>query len=477
MKKLILITSAVFFTFSLSAQNMRSGYFMDGYAFAHEMNPALTSSRGYFSIPALGNFNLSASTSLSLSSILYPKADGSGLTTFLNQEISAGQALSKFKDSNSLELSTNLPVISFGFWGKRLFHNFELSLRADVNASLPYDLFRFAKEGSVNGNIFNLDNTSLGLTTYMSAAYGFSLPIGKYVRFGAKAKVLFGILAADLNLAGTRLEASKDRWMVSTAGNLALALPAGVDAPVDENGLYDWSRIGDSFSDYDISSIGESFGSAGAAVDLGVEVTLFNSLRLSAAVTDLGFISWNNYNAGEGLKDSDGKPLEYVVIDGNSTPDDFSAVGERLQDCIKIQATETAVRKTRMLNPLIYIGAQYHMPFYDRLSVGVLSTTKIVDKARTWSEGRFSINLDPANWFSISTNYAYSTFGQSAGAALSFHFPGLNLFVGTDSYIPMTSVTPQYIPINAMTTSVTVGLNVMFGKYRGFYYTKTNKNK
>ena len=80
MKKLILITSAVIFTFSLSAQNMRSGYFMDGYAFAHEMNPALTSSRGYFSIPALGNFNLSASTNLSLSSILYPKADGSGLT-------------------------------------------------------------------------------------------------------------------------------------------------------------------------------------------------------------------------------------------------------------------------------------------------------------------------------------------------------------------------------------------------------------
>ncbi len=476
MKKLILITSAVIFTFSLSAQNMRSGYFMDGYAFAHEMNPALTSSRGYFSIPALGNFNLSASTNLSLSSILYPKADGSGLTTFLNQEIAAGQALSKFKDSNSLELSTNLPIISFGFWGRRLFHTFEISLRADVNASLPYDLFRFAKEGSVNGNVFNLDNTSLGLTTYMSAAYGFSLPIGKCVRFGAKAKVLFGILAADLNLAGTRLEASRDRWMVSTAGNLALALQAGVNAPVDENGLYDWSRIGDSFSDYDISSIGKAFGSAGAAVDLGVEVTLFKSLRLSAAVTDLGFISWNNYNVGEGLKDSDGKPLEYVVIDRNSTPDDFSAVGERLQDCIKIQATDTGVRKTRMLNPLIYIGAQYHMPFYSRLSVGLLSTTKIVDKARTWSEGRFYVNLDPANWFSISANYGYSTFGQSAGAALSFHLPGLNLFVGTDSYIPMTSVTPQYIPINAMTTSVTVGLNIMFGKYRGFYGTKTNKN-
>lgn len=477
MKKLILvIASAVFITISLSAQNMRSGYFMDGYAFAHEMNPALTSSRGYFSIPALGNFNLSASTNLSLSSILYPKPDGSGLTTFLNSSIPASMAMSRFRTDNSVEVSTNLPVISFGFWGRRLFHTFEISLRADVNASLPYDLFRFAKEGSVNGSIFSLDNTSVGLTGYLSAAYGFSLPIGKCVRLGAKAKVLFGVLSADLNLAGTRIEASRDRWMVSTAGQFALALPAGINAPVDENGLYDWSRIGDSFSGYDISSIGEAFGSAGAAVDLGVEVTLFKSLRLSAAVTDLGFISWNNYNEGVGLKDSDGKPLEYVVIDKNSTPDDFSAVGERLQDCIKIQATETAVRKTRMLNPLIYIGAQYHMPFYDRLSVAFLSTTKIVDKARTWSEGRFYINLDPSNWISISTNYAYSTFGQSAGAALSFHLPGLNLFVGTDSYIPMTSVTPQFIPINSMTTSVTVGLNIMFGKYRGFYDTKTNKN-
>lgn len=473
MKRVVATVLAVVLAISgLSAQNMRTGYFMDGYAFNFKMNPAIGSSRGFFSIPVLGNTNAGVSTNLALSSILYPKSDGSGLTLFLNSEVPAEFALSKFKPINKLNVNTDLSLIAFGFWtgsSFRMFHNFEVSLKADVNASLPYDLFRFAKEGTVNGDMFRLDNLAVSANTYLSVAYGFNIPIGKHVRLGARVKALFGLASAELDLTGTRLQAASDKWTISTAGKLMMALPAKAELPVDEDGNYNFAGLGESFSNPDLlSNISSTFGSAGAAVDLGVTVDFLENFTASVSVTDLGFISWNNCYLGEGLKDASGQPVEYVVVDNTATTD-FSQLGEKLQNCIKIHSTEYGVKKTTMLSPMLYAGLQYRMPFYERLSVGALSSTKFSGKSATWTEGRFCINLDPVNWFSISTNYAYSTFGHSAGAALSFHLPGLNLFVGTDSYIPLTNVTPQWVPVNAVTTSVTVGLNIMFGRYSGRY--------
>ena len=124
-----------------------------------------------------------------------------------------------------------------------------------------------------------------------------------------------------------------------------------------------------------------------------------------------------------------------------------------------------------MLDPTVYVGLEYRMPFYRRMSVGLLSTTKI-SGIYTWTEGRLSVNVNPTNWFSATTNYAYSTFGHSAGLAFTLHLPGFNMFVGTDSYIPMLNVNPQFIPINKVNTSVTYGINIMFGAYNGRYAVK-----
>ena len=41
------------------AQMLNSAYFTEGYALRHTMNPAYDNSQSYFSIPVLGNINVS----------------------------------------------------------------------------------------------------------------------------------------------------------------------------------------------------------------------------------------------------------------------------------------------------------------------------------------------------------------------------------------------------------------------------------
>ncbi len=441
---------------------------MDGYAYKFKMNPAMGSSRGFVALPVLGNFNLGVESNLGLSSVLYPKQDGSGLTTFLNSEVDTKTALAKFDARNSINTNTDLSLIAFGFWGKkgRMFHTVDLSLKADVAATLPYDLFRFAKEGSVNGNVFDLGDTGVKLGSHLSLAYGVSLPIGKYVRFGARAKFLMGIASAEASLKGTKIVTAPSGWYTETDGSVEGGLPMGMYLPVNEKNYVDWKGIGDTFKT-DSEAISKSCRNFGGAVDLGVTVDFLKNFTASVSVTDLGFICWDNWSSASAAKDADGNPKRtYVFKSGEET--DFSKLGDKFLDCLNFNVTEKGAKKATMLDPTLYVGLEYRMPFYKRMTVGLLSTTKIAG-IYSWTEGRLSVNVDPVNWFSVATNYAYSTFGHSAGFAFTFHLPGFNLFVGTDSFLPLTEVTPQFIPVNRMTTSLTWGINIMFGKYRGKY--------
>lgn len=70
-----------------SAQEaLRSAYFLPGYNFRHELNPALAPERGYVAIPALGGLNIGLNSNIGLSTFLYP-VGGGRLTTFMSPTV------------------------------------------------------------------------------------------------------------------------------------------------------------------------------------------------------------------------------------------------------------------------------------------------------------------------------------------------------------------------------------------------------
>ena len=83
----ILAVVALGFCASASAQNLNSAYFLDGYTYGHQLNPAKDYDRlGYVSFPVLGNINVAMTGNLSLTDFL--KFNGNQLTTYMNPNIS-----------------------------------------------------------------------------------------------------------------------------------------------------------------------------------------------------------------------------------------------------------------------------------------------------------------------------------------------------------------------------------------------------
>lgn len=56
--KALVAGSVLSCSFAAAAQSApRSAYFLDGYTFRHELNPAFAGERNYVSVPALANVN------------------------------------------------------------------------------------------------------------------------------------------------------------------------------------------------------------------------------------------------------------------------------------------------------------------------------------------------------------------------------------------------------------------------------------
>ena len=465
MKKLfIIITAAVLCSFSAYAQhNHRTGYFLDGYTYKYKINPAFGADRGYLAIPVAGFTSVSLETPLKLSGLLYPTGNNGELVTFLSPSVPVEDVMKAVKPKNPINVNTDISVISFGFNTKKSFHTLDLSVKADARLNVPGALFSWAKE---TADVLDMSKLGVNADARLELSYGYSRSILKNARFGFRIKLLAGLAKAQYMMDKLMLTTAQDKWTVESAGSGYFAAPlplvtegsdrllTGVELPSDYNEIID--RV-------------LSAPNLGAAIDLGFSIDVLKYLTLSASITDLGVMSWNNaYMLG-----SPDKPWTYDGFEGigNEQMDweqQFGALGEELLDLVYPRVMSEGVKKLEMLSMTAHVGVEVRMPFWQRLSVGALGSARI-DGPYSWYEGRASVNCALFRWFSFSGSYAYSTFGESYGAALNFHPKGLNLFVGIDSFKPLLNVTKQYIPIDSFNTNATVGLNIAFGKYKGRY--------
>ena len=109
----------------------------------------------------------------------------------------------------------------------------------------------------------------------------------------------------------------------------------------------------------------------------------------------------------------------------------------------------------------LHAGIEAKMPFYERLSFGLLGTHRF-NGAYSWTEGRLAANVMPVDCIGLAASCAVSNFGGSFGGIVNFVFPGFNFFVGVDSF--MLKVSPQYIPVEKFNTNLALGFNITFGK-------------
>lgn len=453
MKKIIvLLVTATLVAINASAQ-LRTSYFMEGSYFRNELNPALTPTRGYIAIPALSGVGVNLNSNfLSVDNFLY-KHNGE-VVTALHSSVDADKFLGRLPQTGFVGVNLNANILGAGFYTKNSFWNFGINLRSSNDITLSKDVFKVLKTLS-NGH-YDLNNTSLSSTSYLELYVGNTRKVADFsfgtLTAGAKVKILAGLLNASSQIEQMYADISSE----SVKGELQGTLRAN-GVIFDPTKGVAGQEITEDVLCYDVNQIFGNLKNFGAAIDLGAELTLLNDhLRLSAAVTDLGFIKWSKstYIEAETVCN-----FYYNGINLNSGEADSDASAKLYMADVKKSGYTTR------LNCSLNFGAEYNI-LNNHIGFGVLSHTEFRHK-KSLSELTLSVNFRPTDWISATLSHTLLSRNKLGilGFALNVHPKGVNLFVGAD-YLPMKYVKYENAPIpyNAKSINIYFGLGFNLGK-------------
>jgi len=455
---------------SVAQEASRTAYFLDGYTFRHELNPAFGGERNYVSIPVLGNINASLNSNVGVNTFLYKLPDGR-LTTFMSPTVDASSFLGKLDNRNIIRGEIDMTILSAGFRAFKGYNTVSIGFRSETGLNLPKGLFSFMKLGQTGDDTrYSFSNLGVKASAMAEIALGHSRSINKKLDVGAKLKFLLGLGNIDARISKMDVRLSDKKWSVDATGEINMAAGSGLYVPTkQEAGVnYENNDMADliEWDDIDYDSFGLS--GFGMAVDLGATYQLLPDLQLSAAILDLGFINWSDNIHGrtsdkswsfEGFRDIAVKS-DTPGYEENKLGQQLDDMWDDLQDCVNFHRVSAGGSRSKMLSATINVGAEYNMPFYRQLTGGFLFTTRMAGFA-SWTEGRFSANVKPLKWFDASVSYGASTFGSSLGWMLNFHPKGFNFFIGSDHQF--FKITPQFLPVGKANASVNLGFNVTFG--------------
>lgn len=432
MRKLLLLGFCIslFVPTAMQAQYLRSSYFMEGSSTRMQLNPASQPKRGYVNLPVIGSLTAEVSSnSLGIQDVIdIFDSDGE----FYNN----AKFYNRLKGMNELNISLNTDVISFGFYKGKSFWSFNVGARVDVDATIPKTMFEYLRAVDVENfnwegqQAFNIQNEKLRLNSYIEVGAGYSRAINERLTIGGKAKLLLG--AGNINLKINQLyisakEAGIDSELQLKADAYLEASAKGLDLE-EENGY---------ITDLDYNNFGIS--GYGAGFDLGASYQVMKNLTFSAAILDLGFISW-------------GKSSTQIAESNKNTiinKDNYGDSSEVLDfELYGLQKKENKSRTTS-LSPTMVLGGEYGL-LDNKLGLGLLSTTRF-GQLKTYSELTLSANYRPNTLINASLSYSMIQGGETFGIA----FKVGPLMLGTDY---------MYFGNNSKHVNAFIGLSIPLGK-------------
>lgn len=458
-KKSFVAVSMLLMTVAASAQSASSGYFLEGMNQRYQLNPAFAPERPVFmAIPALSNIQVDASSSVGLANFLFESTSKPGmLTTFMSPDIDAKTFLDAMPKAAQFNVGLNMDILALGVGGKNGFTTFNLKLRNNEQINLPKELFGFMKASFAQGD-YLIENININTISYLEASLTHSHKIGDHLTIGLGLKLLEGIAYADITVNEIDAKLHEDEWLVKSNGTIKASVP-GAEYKLDpENQTFD----GIEGFNFKVPQ------SHGFAVDLGAEYDfkdIVDGLKVSAAITDLGFINWANMNT---FATNNNEYVEFegfnnYDVSGDNEDETMDQIKDDFNDMVQMYQTGTTDQKEKvLLNATFRVGAEYALPFAKWISFGELLTYRT--GLWPYAESRTSLTLSPCGWFDLSGNASFTTMGSSMGFLLNLHPGGVNFFVAVDRL--KADFNPQFIPLHDFGLNFSLGLNFAFGKKR-----------
>lgn len=438
-----------------SAQNVNTGYFNDGYLYRHELNPAFGGNQGYVSLPMFGNATLDMTGNLGVDDIFY-NVNGR-TTTFLNGAVDKATFLSKINDENKINQSAKLEVLGIAFRGWNGYNTIGINIRENIGANIPGSLFQLAKEGLQN-KTYNISNFNMHADAYAEIALGHSHQINNNLRIGAKLKFLIGVANFDANFNNANINLNEDAYTANVDAEIQASMKGFTYemgekyyGPAQQQTLHKYINGGD------VDGSGPA--GFGLAADLGAEYQLNENWKFSGALLDLGYIGWNNnmlaktkgntFNTDKYIFDTEKETL-------HSFENELDFITEDLASLYELQDMGDQGSRSTSLGATMNLGAEYIPNFYNKMSFGLMNSTRFGDYG--WTEFRASANVSPTKAFSTSVSLGVGTYGTSFGWLLNLHPNGFNIFLAMDRTCTFAE---PCIPVSG-NGSISVGVNFPF---------------
>lgn len=462
MKKYIILASVLVANSLCSfAQNINSAYFLDGFLYRHELNPAMDNdSTTYIAVPAVGNISVNMRGNFGYENILHrnPRG-GKSLTTFMSPYLSTEEVMKGFnKNGNRIITEMRATLVSAGFKKWNGYNTIEVNARGQVGVSAPYELFEFARK--IGNEKYDIGDVYANVQSFVEVAAGHSRQINEKLRVGAKAKLLFGLEDVDLSMKDMKADLSApNKWTVS--GDVKL--DASMKQLTYESEAKKYHNLPGTYDRINkINVDGLGINGFGLSVDAGAEWKPNESWELSAALLDLGFISWgNNHQAINKDKQFEFNGFHDIAVRDdlpNSMRDQRDNYGDQIAEFINLSDNGDQGSRFTGIGTTINVGAKYTNPTNEYFDFGVLSSTRLRGEY-SWTEVRGFMNWRSSSFFSASMNLSYGTFGGGFGWMMNFHPKFINLFLGMDYVVGKMS--KEFIPLNSK-GSLNAGFNIHF---------------
>lgn len=470
-RSLIIILLGVI-AYTAQAQNSQVMYYMN-LPQNHLLNPALRPSNSvYIGLPALSGINVNLNNNfVNFTDVFMKSPSGDSVITIFHPDYDISEFVAKIKDQNSIEPQALVQLFGLGFKaGKDLYIFLDINERVEGNFVLPGDLLRLGFEGNEQFAGAKIDLSTLrgDLKYYREAGLGFSKNITDKFRFGIKGKLLSGVAAASIDNNSLGITVNDDFTHTFDA-DLIVNLSAPVEVHVSSQNQVDSI----SFDDSEFESSGQIIeyllktGNTGFGLDIGAEYIFSDKLRISASVTDIGYINWKrdltNLKAKSTFDFSGIDMLE--VYNGTMT---FDSLGQELLDSLKnsFYITETRNSFKTYLPFGVAFGGSYNLT--KSLSLGVLSYTRIIGK-QVREALTLSANVNFGN--ALSTSFAYTVANHrydNLGLGLAFRLSCFQFYMLADRIpVPWNKIivddTNIPLPVSWNTVHARLGMNLAFG--------------
>ena len=425
--------------YNSSAQNSQTLYYMN-LPQRHLLNPALRPTNSvYIGLPVLSGINLNINNNFfNVSDVIAQSGDS--LITIFHPDYDINDFIAKIKDVNAIEPQVLVQLFGLGFSvGQDLYVFLDINERVEANIALPGDLLRLAFQGNEPfiGSQVDLSSFRTNVMWYREAGIGFSKNFTSNLRIGVKGKLLFGMATASTDIRSFGITVNDDYSHIFDA-DMSVNFSAPLSVDLDPDGFIDDFKFDDTRFDETSETIRYILnpGNIGLGLDAGVEYSITNRLRASAAVTDLGFIKWKkditNLKAN-GHYDFTGIDIT-DIYKREITIDSFMVeLSESLMDSISFSSDDAPF--TTYLPFGLSAGGSFDLT--KNISLGVLSYTRFIGK-QVKEALTLSANINMGNAFSTTLAYtAANNRYDNIGFGLAFR-PGWFQFYFLADRIPVT---------------------------------------